>query len=425
MSSLRISKAAALQGEIRVPGDKSITHRALLFAAAAESPSVIHDPLWGNDCISTARCLQQLGIEIVREPDGPVKVSPSEWQQPESALDCGNSGTTMRLLSGMIASRDLRATLTGDASLQKRPMKRIAEPLRRMGAGFEGDFPPITIQGSGQLEGITYSMPVASAQVKSCALLAGARASGRTTVIEPAPSRDHTERLLRALGVSVHLNDNRVSIEGGASWNGFELTVPGDISSAAFWMVAGLLVPESRLRLTNVGLNPTRSGILDVLAQVGAQITVEPRGVSMGEPVGDVFVESLEMGMPFTISGNLVPRLIDEIPVLCVLASQLDGRSEIRDAAELRVKESDRIELVARNLREMGVHVETFEDGLAVHGPTKLKGAQVEAHLDHRIAMAFAVAGLIADGETEILESQTIDTSYPGFLDDLNRVRVI
>jgi 3-phosphoshikimate 1-carboxyvinyltransferase len=357
-----------------------------------------------------------------------LKLTPAtEWNSPSGDLDCGNSGTTMRLMSGLIASRPIEATMIGDASLSRRPMKRIADPLRLMGAQIEGDKPPLHIMGR-HLSAIDYVSPVASAQIKSCVLLAGLRAEGITSVHEPSLSRDHTERMLRACGVDV---DTELStgflhrIRGGQRPHGFEFSVPADISSAAFFMVAAAILPDGGLTLQDLSVNPTRTGILDVFRQCGIGVEEIDRRMELGEPVAEIDIRPSRFLMPFTIQGSLVPRLIDEIPVLAVLATQCHGTSVIRDAKELRVKESDRIELVADGLRRMGATVETFEDGMEIAGPTRLTATKIDAHGDHRIAMAFAVAGLIADGQTEIEGADSIATSYPGFERDLESLAII
>lgn len=427
---LAVLTSGPLRGSLRAPSDKSLTHRAYLFGGIARGVSQVQTPLTGEDCESTLACLRALGVGVEKQAGGSVRIEPPpEWKQPARDLDCGNSGTTMRLLSGLLASRPLDARLIGDASLSRRPMKRIAEPLRLMGASVEGETPPLRILGR-SLEGIAYQSPVASAQIKSCVLLAGLRASGETWVAEPAPSRDHTERMLQACGVRVlaklgrDLQDWRpefaaqgasAGLAGGQELSGFNFSVPGDISSAAFFLVAGRIVPGSRVTLREVGCNPTRTGILDVLAQTGHAATLRAVREELGEPVGDLDVSHVEGGHPFHIEGALVPRLIDEIPALAVLATQLDGISTIRDAKELRVKESDRIAKVAEGLRAMGARVETREDGLDIEGPTPLKATCIAADGDHRIAMAFAVAGLIAEGETLIDGADSIATSYPEF----------
>ncbi len=418
---LRVSRAARLMGSVRVPSDKSLTHRAYILAALAQKgTSVISQPLQGEDCENTLRIMQQLGA-TVHTTGRTVRLSPpTKLQQPDAPLDCGNSGTTMRLLAGVLASEPgIQATLTGDDSLLRRPMKRVTDPLRLMGANIEGDTAPITIQGN-DLHGIEYATPVASAQIKSCLLLAGVRSQGETWVTEPAQSRDHTERMLTALGLELQQKgDTTIGIRGGQKWQGFEFDVPSDISSAAFFMCAAAMVPGSRVLLQEVGTNPTRTGILEALAQAGVHITLVPRVDQMGEPVSDVEIIFSQNLQPFEIRGDLVPRLIDEIPVLAVLATQCNGTTRIRDAKELRVKETDRIETVATNLRKMGAQVETYEDGLDVTGPTPLQGTTVDATGDHRIGMAFAVAGLIAEGETTITNADAINTSYPSFEHDL------
>lgn len=396
----------------------------MMFGAIANGPSIIRSPLTGEDCLSTLGCLAQLGLKYEWvEPNALRLVPASEWVRPTAPLDCGNSGTTMRLLAGLVASRRLDVTMIGDSSLSKRPMKRIAEPLRTMGARLEGDTPPLHVVG-GDLQGIEYVSPVASGQIKSCTLLAGLRARGRTSVTEPALSRDHTERMLRALGIDVRSEGLTASVEGGQQPIGFEFTVPGDISSAAFSLVAASIVPEGHLELRELGLNGSRTGVLDVLHEAGVKVDTRMDPDELGEPMGTVAVEAPSQLSPFKISGSLVPRLIDEIPVLAVLATQCDGVSEIRDASELRVKESDRIEVVADGLRRMGALVETFSDGMRITGPTRLSGADIDASGDHRIAMAFYVAGLISDGQTVIHGSESVHTSYPAFEADMRSLLV-
>ncbi|MFI5386375.1 MAG: 3-phosphoshikimate 1-carboxyvinyltransferase [Fimbriimonadales bacterium] len=424
---LRVEPVKMLRGDFRPPSDKSLTHRAYMFGAIASGESAVRCPLEALDCDSTLRCLVQMGLVVERSP-GEVKLKPSrEWTQPADVLDCGNSGTTMRLLSGLIASRPLDVTLIGDASLSRRPMKRIAEPLRLMGATIEGDTPPLHIVGR-DLRSVTYESPVASAQVKSAVLLAGLRAHGRTAVLESHQSRDHTERMLSALGVPVTQSLNRhfiAAVVGPAQPVGFEFLVPGDISGAAFFMVAAAMLSGSEVDFKEVGVNPSRTGILDILTIVGAEPYTIREWSELGEPVADLRVLSRDSLKPFEIGGGLVPRLIDEIPILAVFATQCNGTTVIRDAKELRVKESDRIELTASGLRAMGAQVETFEDGLAITGPTPLKGARIDAQLDHRIAMAFAIAGLVAEGTTEIEGAEAISTSFPTFESELRRLAVV
>jgi 3-phosphoshikimate 1-carboxyvinyltransferase len=396
-----------------------------MFAAIANSESILRNPLRGEDCESTRICLIHLGLRHEVLGANEFRLIPSQdWQQPNVPLDCGNSGTTMRLLSGLIASRPLSVTLFGDASLSKRPMKRIATPLELMGAKIEGETAPITIHG-GQLSGIQYQSPVASAQIKSCVLLAGLGAVGTTQLTEPSLSRDHTERMLTAAGIQLTQTKNTVSVKGGQRPTGFEFDVPGDISSAAFFMVAAAILNGSQLDITDLSVNPSRIGIFDVFDQVGVPYEIHSETSRMNEPVASISVGTAVQLKPFVIEGDLVPRLVDEIPVLAVLASQCEGTSIIRNAKELRVKESDRIELVASSLRAMGVRVETFEDGMAITGPTKLKSATIDACGDHRIAMAFAIAGLVAEGGVTILGAESIATSFPSFESELERLAVI
>jgi 3-phosphoshikimate 1-carboxyvinyltransferase len=377
---LKFHRVAGIQGTMRPPSDKSLTHRGYMFAAIASSESILRNPLRGEDCEATRQCLIHLGLRHEQLDATTFRLIPAqEWQNPIQALDCGNSGTTMRLLSGLIASRPITATLVGDASLSKRPMKRIATPLELMGAKIEGDRAPITIRG-GALQGIDYVSPVASAQVKSCTLLAGLRASGTTSVTEPELSRDHTERMLTGLGVQLHREGTKISLHGGQVPHGFDFDVPGDISSAAFFMVAAAVLSGSQIEITDLSVNPSRTGILDVFDQAGVPYSVTQETERLNEPVANITVGTAVKLNAFVIEGAMIPRLIDEIPVLAVLATQCEGTTIIRDAKELRVKESDRIETVAVALRNMGATVETYEDGMAITGPVRLTGTTVEAH---------------------------------------------
>ncbi|MEI7985195.1 MAG: 3-phosphoshikimate 1-carboxyvinyltransferase [Armatimonadota bacterium] len=422
--NLNFSRLAAIQGDFRPPSDKSLTHRAYMMAAIANSESIVKNPLRGEDCESTRNCLIRLGLRHQELSSTEFRLIPTEeWTQPNELLDCGNSGTTIRLLSGLIASRPLKVTMIGDASLTKRPMKRIAEPLRLMGAQFEGDTPPVTIQG-GQLQAIAYSTPVASAQIKSAILFAALKANGTTSVTEPSLSRDHTERMLSAIGINVERNDLTVSIAGGQQASGFEFDVPADISSAAFLMVLAALLNGSLVTAKDLAVNPTRAGILEVFQQVGVPFELTNERVVLNEEIADVTVGTAPILRPFTIEGDLVPRLIDEIPILAVLATQCEGTSTIRGAKELRVKESDRIAVMADGLTRMGAKVEVFEDGMALNGPTPLSGIQVDSHLDHRIAMSFAIAGCIASGTTEVQGAESIRTSFPNFESELYRLGI-
>lgn len=426
MKSLSVGRVATIQGEMRPPSDKSLTHRAYMLAATASGESLVRMPLRGEDCESTLRCLCQMGLTAQWSEETVVRLTPAEeWHSPTADLDCGNSGTTMRLLSGLIASRPIRARLVGDASLSRRPMSRIATPLRQMGAEVAGDTPPLEVTG-GQLKGIEYVSPVASGQIKSCVLLAGLRADGPTSVMEPSQSRDHTERMLKALGAPLTTNAaGVVRLERAATLPGFEFEVPGDLSSAAFFMVAAACMPEGRLVLRDVGLNPSRTGILEVFKQCGIGLEHGDERLELGEPIADLEIRGGAPLKPFEIVGPLVPRLIDEIPVLAILATQCEGTSRIRGARELRVKESDRIEAIANGLRLMGARVETFDDGIDVSGPVRLRAAEIDAHGDHRIAMAFAIAGLLADGMTVVHGAEAIDTSYPGFEKEIWRMCIV
>ncbi len=359
--------------------------------------------------------METLGARTEWRGDADLILTPPEaWQQPQSVLDCGNSGTTIRLLAGLVAGHPIVATLTGDESLSRRPMKRIAVPLQLMGADVEGDTAPLTIRGRTKLKGIEYTSPVASGQIKSCVLLAGLTADGATILHEPSKSRDHTERMLSALGINIvsKVTDegvNTVWIKPGKRIPSFEITVPGDLSSAAFWMVAAVIVKNGRVDLAEVGVNSTRAGIFDVFDQAGIYYEIIESPAQLDEPTAAVCIQPNEDSdrRPFSISGSLVPRLLDEIPVLAVLATQLNGTSVIRDASELRIKETDRLVEVAEGLSKMGANVELLDDGMTITGPTALKGAHIDARGDHRIGMSFAIAGLIAEGETVIEGAET------------------
>ena len=413
---LVVSPAGRLRGRVRVPGDKSISHRAALIGALARGDTVIHDFLRADDCLHTVSCLRALGVGI--EDEGSrliVRGMGPRWRAPMTPLDAGNSGTTMRLLAGILAGQPFQTELTGDASLRTRPMDRIVEPLSRMGARIvasgDGRFPPLRISG-GSLRGITYTLPVASAQVKSAVLLAGLLAEGPTTVVEPTPTRDHTERMLAAFGAPIRRDGDRVSVTA-AALRGHEVRICGDISSAAFLLAAAAGMPGSELTIEHVGLNPTRTGFLDVLRALGAEADVRQTGEDAGEPVGAVTVRGQRL-RGVRIGGSLIPRVIDELPVLCVIATAAEGETVISDAAELRVKESDRIAVIARGLRALGGEVEERPDGLTVYS-SRLHGGRVASAGDHRIAMAFAVAGLLAGGPVTVEGAESIAVSFPAF----------
>jgi 3-phosphoshikimate 1-carboxyvinyltransferase len=403
-----------------------------LFGAIAEGETVVEGLLPAEDPISTAACLRAMGVSISPiEAGRPVIVQGvglDGFQEPADVLDCGNSGTTMRLMLGLLAGRSGRHfVLSGDASLRRRPMRRVADPLAGMGARIQGreggNLAPLAVLGQ-PLHGAVIRTPVASAQVKSALLLAGLTAAGPTTVIEPARSRDHSERMLRAFGASVSIGGptgTEVTLQPATRLRGQQVVVPGDISSAAFWLVAGAITPGSDLTVENVGLNPSRTGILEVLEQMGASIEVRNRREVAGEPVGDLRVVHGPL-QAFTIGGDLIPRLVDEIPVLAVAACRAEGVSRIRDAAELRVKETDRLAVMARQLGAMGARLEEFDDGLAINGCTDLRGAVVDSETDHRVAMSLAVAAGVAAGNTSLGRPEAAAVSYPGFWDDLARL---
>lgn len=420
------SPVSRLEGRLTMPADKSIAHRALIFAGMAAGTSRISGRISGEDVNSTRRCMEALGAEVAEEGPGVLVVRGTGWSVPSEAdLDCGNSGTTMRLLSGALAGRRGTFRLSGDPSLSHRPMLRVAEPLGLMGARVdtsEGGRPPLTVRG-GALNSITYRTPVPSAQIKSAILLAGLQADGVTTVQESAPSRDHTERILAWLGCRVDRKAGEVSITGGDelfSHEGFELELPGDLSSAAFWLVAALLGPAGMVQIEGVGLNPGRAGIIDVLAGMGADLGLNPN-LPGPEPAGSLFGRSCKLRAT-EVFGHMIPAAVDELPLIALAATQAEGTTVIRDAAELRVKETDRIAVLAEGLRTLGAKVEDRPDGLIIEGPTPLKGGVVQAAGDHRMAMTFAVAGLIAREPVTVQGWEAASVSYPGFLDDLKKV---
>jgi 3-phosphoshikimate 1-carboxyvinyltransferase len=417
---LKTSRAKQVVGEISVPGDKSISHRAVMFSSMAKGKTRIKGFLPGADCLSTIECFRKMGVVITQEGDHVVVEGNGldGLQEPHEVLDVGNSGTTIRLMSGILAGRPMHTTLAGDESIAKRPMKRVVDPLRAMKAIIDGrqngEYTPLSIRG-GQLKSIEYHSKVASAQVKSAILLAGLQAEGTTTVYEPHVSRDHTERMLSSFGVKLEAFDGGVSIVGGQQMiNPGEIKVPGDISSAAFILAAASIVPGSKVLIRDVGINPTRTGIMDVLTAMGAKVDVENERIWNGEPVADLRINySILNGIE--IGGEIIPRLIDEIPIIAVMATQAEGRTVIRDAEELKVKETNRIDVVVKELRKMGARIEPTEDGMIIEGPVKLTGADCISHGDHRIGMSMAIAGLVAVGETTIHGADAINVSFPGF----------
>ncbi len=410
-----IRPATRLRGALTLPGDKSISHRALIHAAPAAGVSRIAGFLYAGVTDAMIRCVRALGVQVETDRDASLLVRGGRLHSPSSALDCGNSGTTIRLLMGALAGRpNLEATLTGSAGLRRRPMGRVVAPLRQMGAAIAGDAPPITVRGR-SLRGIDVTLPVASAQVKAALLLAALQATGPTTIREPGPSRDHSERLLRAIGVPIATRDRVVTLDpSGEPLPPFELSIPGDISAAAFFIAAITLAPDSEVTIQSVGVNPTRTGLLDALATMGAQVEIAHRREVGYEPVADVTVRSSGLH-GITIEGEDVVRMIDEFPVFAVVATQADGQTVVRGAAELRVKESDRIAALAGGLRKLGARIEERPDGFVVDGPARLRGAVVDSHGDHRLAMSLAVAGLLAEGETTVLNAEAYRESFPTF----------
>jgi len=421
-----VTPATAIRGAARVPGDKSISHRLAMLAGISEGTTTIRNFAESADCKSTMECLRRLGVRIERDGDAFVIEGRGlrGLQPPKLELDAGNSGTTVRLMSGILAGQSLEATFIGDASLSRRPMKRVIEPLSRFGASLsarDGNFLPLTIRGSASLKAIDYHLPVASAQVKSAVLFAGLLADGVTRVREDHPSRNHTEIALREFGARVQVHDGLVEVEGGASLRGGDFTVPGDMSSAAFLIAAAAGIPGSNLRLSGVGVNPTRSGFLELVQRMGGRVHIEAAPASGGEPTADITVEGSDL-TGIEIQREWIPNVIDEIPVLAVLATRTQNGILIRDAAELRSKESDRIAAIVRNLQALGVKVEEFPDGLFVPGHQVLCGGVIDSFDDHRIAMAFAVAGLFAKEPVTIQGASCVDISFPGFFQAVERV---
>lgn len=414
-------------GTLTVPGDKSISHRAIILGALAEGFTEISGWLRAEDCQRTLEAIRALGVEVEGGEGEPLRIYGKGLhglREPGDVLDCGNSGTTIRLLAGVLAGQPFLSVLTGDASLRRRPMDRIVVPLRQMGAAIwgrvQGTVPPLAVRG-GALRGITYRTPVPSAQVKSAVLLAGLFADDPTTVIEPAASRDHTERMFEAYGQRVERSELAVTVVPSGTLQAKRVSVPGDFSSAAFFLVAGLILPDSDLTLEGVGVNPTRTGLLDVLQAMGGDVQVLSVDESAGEPRARLRVRSSYL-KGINIGGDLIPRLIDEIPVLAVAAACAEGKTAIRDAGELRVKESDRIRVIATELSRMGVRTEELKDGLIIHGVHGLRGACCQSLGDHRVAMALTVAGLRADGETTVIDTACISTSFPGFVEILQNL---
>ncbi len=427
MTSLELNAVTGLKGTVTIPGDKSISHRCIMFGSIAKGTTEVHNFLNGADCRATIDCFRQLGIRIEKKDDV-ILVHGNGLHglhAPKTILNVGNSGTTTRLISGVLAGQPFDSKLSGDESLNSRPMKRIMEPLTQMGANItsilRNNCAPLYIT-PGELHGIHYNSPVASAQVKSCILLAGLYADGETAVTEPSLSRNHTELMLKEFGADLHTSH---ALDGTSATAlirpckelyGQKIIVPGDISSAAYFIAAGLLVPDSEILIQNVGINQTRAGILKVCEDMGGDITLLRERTEGGEPIADILVRTSKL-KGITIGGDIIPALIDEIPVIAVMAAMAEGTTVIKDAAELKVKETDRIETVTDNLAAMGVNVTPTSDGMIITGGSTLHGANIHTLLDHRIAMAFSIAALVADGTTKILDSQCVDVSYPTFYD--------
>jgi 3-phosphoshikimate 1-carboxyvinyltransferase len=403
-----------LLGEVRLPGDKSISHRALLHAALSPEESRLNNILRAGVTTSMIDCLRELGVQI-KEKDGDLIVRGGKWIQPNKPLNCGNSATTMRLLMGALAGQPITAELTGTQGLQRRPMGRVARPLREMGASISADNAPLVIRG-GNLHGIIHHPKVASAQVKAALLLAALQATGESTIHQPGPSRDHSERMLRELGIKLNTDKHKVTIQpSDKSLAATKISVPGDCSSAAFLIASAILIPESKLTLHDVGINPTRTGILDVLTKMGADISIMNNGESGGEPIANIIVSHTNIKST-AIQGETVVRMIDEFPIFTVIATQSEGTTTVKDAAELRIKESDRISSLLGELRKMGVEFSERTDGYTIVGPQVLNPAQLESHGDHRMAMSLAIAGMITRGCTEIMQSEVVDESFPEFI---------
>ena len=417
------TNSKGLKGTIRVPGDKSISHRSIIFGSLAKGETKVYDILRGEDVLSTIQVFRDLGVSI--QDDGDViriqGVGFQGLQAPTAPLDMGNSGTSIRLISGVLAGQDFAVTMVGDDSLSKRPMDRVAIPLRQMGVEIAGqgerDCPPLHEKGTHQLQPIHYRLPVASAQVKSALIFAALQAEGESTIIEKEKTRDHTEDMIRQFGGEIQVDGKTIRIQGGQEFQGQEVIVPGDISSAAFWLVAGLILPESVIKIENVGINQTRTGILDVIQEMGGDLTMEDRDEKAVSASLTVKTSSLK---GIRIDGELIPRLIDELPIIALLATQANGQTVIADAEELRVKETDRIQVVADSLNAMGANVVPREDGMIITGPTPLHGADLETFGDHRIGMMATIAALLVrDGNVVLDRAEAINTSYPSFFEDL------
>lgn len=424
---MKLTRVKGFRGEVTVPGDKSISHRSIMLGSLAKGDTEVYGFLQGADCLSSIDCFRKMGVEI--ENKGDIVIIHGRGlhglQAPTETLDVGNSGTTTRLMSGILAAQSFTSRVNGDASIQKRPMKRIMTPLSMMGADivseFGNDCAPLIIKGKA-LKGIHYDSPVASAQVKSAVLFAGLYAEGETSVTEPAVSRNHTELMFEEFGVDIKCQGKTVMVNPSKELYAKKVVVPGDISSAAYFMVAGAITPNSEITIKNVGINPTRDGIVKMFEMMGADMKVEKTSGDIGEPTADITVSTSNL-KGCVIGGDIIPTLIDEIPAIAILACFADGETVIKDAQELKVKESNRIDVMVNNLKAMGADIEGTDDGMIIRGGKPLHGATVDSKLDHRIAMSFAVAAMNAEGETEILGSQCVDISYPRFYEDMNKLK--
>ena len=423
---MKLSRVHGLSGEVTVPGDKSISHRSIMLGSIAKGNTEVEGFLQGADCLSSIACFRKMGVEIENNGNKVLVhgCGLRGLKAPDSILDVGNSGTTTRLMSGILAAQPFVSTVNGDASIQKRPMKRIITPLSQMGADIRSlrgnDCTPLEIHGT-NLHGIHYDSPVASAQVKSAILLAGLYADGETSVTEPEVSRNHTELMFEEFGVDIRTEGKNVYVKPADELYAKKVIVPGDISSATYFLVAAAITPNSCVTVKNVGINPTRDGILRVLSDMGADVTVEKTSGEIGAPTADVTVRTSDL-KGCVVGGEVIPTLIDEIPAIAILACFADGETIIKDAAELKVKESNRIDVMVDNLKKMGADIEATEDGMIIRGGRPLHGAVIDSHLDHRVAMSFAVAAMNAEGETEITGAECVDISYPGFYEDMRKL---
>ncbi|WML25786.1 3-phosphoshikimate 1-carboxyvinyltransferase [Neobacillus sp. OS1-33] len=425
MTSLNLkTNIKGLNGKITIPGDKSISHRSVMFGSIAHGETKVTNFLPGEDCLSTISCFRKLGVTI-DETDNQLRIIGKGFDgltEPTEVLDVGNSGTTIRLLMGILAGRPFFSSLVGDESIGKRPMTRVTNPLTEMGARIDGrkngSFTPISLRGGG-LQPINYRLPVASAQVKSAIILAGLQAEGQSTIIEPEETRDHTERMIRRFGGEIHKDNQKIIVKGGQKLTGTTIQVPGDISSAAFFLVAGAIIPESEIVLKDVGLNPTRTGIIDVMKKMGANLEIIQNDKESFEPSGELIIKTSKL-KGTVIEGDLIPKLIDEIPIIALLATQAEGTTIIKDAEELKVKETNRIDTVVHELKELGAKIEATEDGMIIYGKSDLSGGTVSSHGDHRIGMMLAIAALLCQNEAKLENHEAISVSYPNFFEHLN-----